>query len=98
MDYLLQEIPDERVTKYDLGSTHTYQQDINRRKRYSDSYFDNTLCEWNQLNRAVEESPSIAVFKKNLLHVMRPVRNPVYNSCDTPGVNVLTKLRVNSVP
>ena len=98
MDYILQEIADQRVTEYDLRSTCTFQQDINRRKRYSNSYFDNTLCEWNQLNRAVDESPSFAVFKKNSLHVMRPVRNPVYNSCDTPGVKLLTKRRVNSVP
>ena len=63
----------------DLRSTHNYGQNLSRTKRYSDSYFNNTLYEWNQLHRTVEESPSIAVFKSNLLQVIRPVRNPVSN-------------------
>ena len=57
---------------------------MSRTKRYSDSYFNNTLYEWNQLDRAVQESP-IAVFKKNLLQVIRSVRNPVYKIYDIPG-------------
>ena len=93
-DYLFQEIPKQRVTEYDLRSIRNFEQDISRTKRYSDSYFNNTLYEWNQLDRAVQESPSIAVFKNNLLQVIRPVRKPVYNICDIPGVKLLTRLRV----
>ena len=93
-DYLLQEIPEQRVTEYDLRSTRNFEQDISRTKRYSDSYFNNTLYEWNQSDRAVQESSSIAIFKKNLLQVIRPVRNPVYNICDISGVKLLTRLRV----
>ena len=94
-DYLFQEIPEQRLTEYDLRSTRNYEQNISRTKRYSDSYFNNSLYEWNQLDRAVQESPSIAVFKNNLLQVIRPVKNLVYNICDIPGVKLLTSLRVN---
>ena len=37
------------------------------------------LYEWNQLDRAVQGSSSIAVFKRNLLQAIRPAKNPVYN-------------------
>ena len=66
-DNLFQEIPEQRFTEYDLRSTRNYEQNTSRTKRYSDSYFNNTLYEWNQLDRPVQESPSIAVFKNNLL-------------------------------
>ena len=94
-DYLFQGIPEQRVTEYDLRITRNFEQSISRIKRYSDSDFNNTLYEWNQLGRAVQESPSLAIFKKNLLLGIRPVRNPVYNICDIPGVKLLTRLRVN---
>ena len=94
-DYLFQEIPEQRVTECDLRSIRYFEQDISRTKQHSDSYFNNTLYEWNQLDRAVQESPSIAVFKNNLLQVIRPVRKPVYNICDIPDVKLLTRLRVN---
>ena len=38
-DYLFQEIPEQRVTEYDLRSIRNFQQDISKTKRYSDSFF-----------------------------------------------------------
>ena len=94
-DYLFQEIPEQRVTEYDLRYTRNYEQFRSRTKWYSDFYFNSTLYEWNQLDRAVQESPFIGVFKNNLLQVIRPIRNPVYNICDIPHDQLLTRLRVN---
>ena len=93
--YLFQEIPEQRTVEYSLRHTRYYKPNISRTKCYFNSYFYNTLYEWNQLERAVQNSPSIAVFKSNLLQMIRPVKNPVYNIYDIPGVKLLTRLRVN---
>ena len=39
-------------------------------------------------------SPSVSQFKKNLLAIIRPSKNPTYNIRDILGIKLLTKLRV----
>ena len=50
--------------------------------------------EWNLLDNKVRNSPSISQFKKNLLAIIRPSKNPTYNIRDILGIRLLTKLRV----
>ena len=66
--------------------------------RFSSSYFHNTICEWNLLEKSVQDSPSLAVFKSKLLRIIRPEKNPVYNIYDILGIKLLTRLRVNFSP
>ena len=66
--------------------------------RFSSSYFHNTICEWNLLEKSVQDSPSLAVFKSKLLRIIRPEKNPVYNIYDILGIKLLTRLRVNFNP
>ena len=66
--------------------------------RFSSSYFHNTICEWNLLDKSVQDSPSLAVFKSKLLRFIRPGKNPVYNIYDILGIKLLTRLRVNFSP
>ena len=56
--------------------------------------FQNTISEWNLLDNKVRNSPSISQFKKNLLAIIRPSKNPTYNIRDILGIKLLTKLRV----
>ena len=60
--------------------------------------FSNILDEWNKLEKAVQGSPSISVVKRNLLQIIRPVKNPVYNICDRQSAKILTRLRVKFSP
>ena len=62
--------------------------------RYSNLYFQNTISEWNLLENKVRNSPSISHFKKNLLAITWPGKNPTYNTCDIQGMKLLTKPRV----
>ena len=62
--------------------------------RYSNSYFQNTVSEWNLLENEIRTSPSISQFKKKLLAIIRPKINPTYNIRDILGIRLLTKLRV----
>ena len=96
--YLYQEIPEHRTVNYDLRNTRYYEPNLSRTIRFSNSYFSNILDEWNKLDKAVQESPSISVFKRNLLQIIRPIKNPVYNICDIQGVKMLTRLRVKFSP
>ena len=97
-DYLFCEIPEQRSVDYNLRNPRRYEQNVGRTKRYYNSYFHNTLSEWNLLDRAVQDSPSLAVFKSKLLRIIRPEKNPVYNIYDISGVKLLTRLRVNFSP
>ena len=96
--YLYQEIPEHRTVNYDLRNTRYYESNLSRTIRFSNSYFSNILDEWNNLDKAVQESPSISIFKRNLLQIIRPIKNPVYNICDIQGVKMLTRLRVKFSP
>ena len=96
--YLYQEIPEHRTVNYDLRNTRYYESNLSRTIRFSNSYFSNILDEWNKLDKKVQESPSISVFKRNLLQIIRPIKNPVYNICDIQGVKMLTRLRVKFSP
>ena len=93
-DYLHSEIPQKRNLVYNLRNLHCYEQPTGRTIRYSNSYFQNTISEWNLLDNEVRNSPSISQFKKNLLAIIRPSKNPTYNMRDILGIRLLTKLRV----
>ena len=96
--YLYQEIPEQRTVDYDLRNTRYYDPNLSRTIRFSDSYFFTILDEWNKLDKGVQRSPSISVFKRNFLQIIRPIKNPVYNICDTQGAKMLTRLRVKFSP
>ena len=97
-DYLFNEIPEHRSIDYNLRNPRCYEQNVGRTMRFSSSYFHNTICEWNLLEKAVQDSPSLAVFKSKLLRIIRPEKNPVYNIYDIFGIKLLTRLRVNFSP
>ena len=96
--YLYQKIPEQRTVDYNLRKTRYYEPNLSKTIRFYNSYFSNILDEWNKLDKAVQGSPSISVFKRNLLQIIRPIKNPVYNICDIQGVKMLTRLRVKFSP
>ena len=51
--------------------------------------------EWNLLDDDVKNSQSISDFKRKLLAIIRPTKNPVYDVFDIEDIKKLTKLRVN---
>ena len=88
--YWFAEIPDERKLTYNLRATHAYNQNFGRTVHFSNTYFQNTLLEWNLLCDDVKHYVSIAEFKRKLLAIIRPLGNSIYNIHD--GVRSLTKL------
>ena len=84
-DYLFSEIPEQRSVDYNLRNPRFYEQNVGRTVRFSSAYFHNTICEWNLLDKSVQDSPSLAVFKRKLLHGILDIK-------------LLTRLRVNFSP
>ena len=95
---LFDEISPELEQSYNLRQHRVYEQNISRTTRFSHTYFQNVLYEWNLLNNNIKNSQSISEFKRILLAIVRPHKNPLYCLSDIEGVKKLTKLRVNFSP
>ena len=92
--YLFVEIPDERTATYNLRTIRAYNQTSCRTVRFSNTYFPNTLFEWNLLSDEIKNAVSIAEFKRKLLAIIRPLGKSIYGIHDIKGVTFLTKLRL----
>ena len=97
-EYLFDEIPATREISYSLRNVNEYDAAVCRTNRFSNTYFQNVLLEWNALAKDIRESNTLVEFKSKLLKKIRPVKKPLYEICDTRGVRCLTKLRVRFSP
>ena len=88
--YLFAEIPPEREQSYDLRHLRAYDQNISRTTRFSHTYFQNVLYEWNLLDHDIKNSQSISECKQKLLAIIRPPKNTVYDVFDIEGIKKLT--------
>ena len=73
--YLYNEIPPERQIGYNLRNAHDYEIHAARTNRYANTYFYNTLYEWNLLGEEMKISASLPQFKSKLLNIIRPKKN-----------------------
>ena len=78
-----------------LRNSSAYEQSRARTVRYSNTYFHNTLFEWNLLDKEIQNCTSIAKFKKELLSIIRPVKNFTFRVFDITGTTLLTRLRLH---
>ena len=92
--YLFSEIPPERQVMYNLRKPRVYDENIVRTVRFSNTYFQNALHEWNLLDDEIKNSRSISEFKRKLLQIIKPVKNSMYNISDIDGIKYLTKIRL----
>ena len=92
--YLFSLIPPQRQISYDLRNPQAYAQNRARTDRFSNSYFYNTLHEWNKLPTEICSSKSLAEFKRKLIALIRPVKKTTYGVTDLKGIRNITKLRV----
>ena len=88
------EIPCERQLSYNLRNTRAYDQSAGRTIRFTNTYFQNTLYEWNLLADDIKNAKSLAAFKSKLLSAIRPLKRTMYGIHDIVGIRHLTKLRV----
>ena len=79
---------------YNLRNPSAYEQPAARTVRFSNTYFRNTLFEWNLLDSKIQNATTITQFKKKLVSIFRPVKNSTYRVSDIPGIRLLTRLRL----
>ena len=94
-NYLFVEIPPERDVSYNLRNMRSFNQNVGRTVRYSNTYFQNAPFEWKLHDDDTKNSTSISEFKRKLLAMIRPRKNSVYSIIDVFGVRHLLKLRLN---
>ena len=67
---------------------------LSKTERSLNTYFANTLHEWNLLDESIRNSATLAEFKRKLLTSIRPVKNSLFGVVDICGVKKLTMLRL----
>ena len=92
--YLFSEIPQERTLHYSLRRPSVYEPNVKSTERFSHTYFQNCLSEWNQLDETIKNSPTISVFKRELVRLVRQTKKSFFGIHDIEGVRLLTRLRV----
>ena len=93
-EYLFSEIPPERQLLYSLRSTNPYDHNIGSTYRFFNTYFSNTISEWNNLEDGIRKSENISIFKRKLLKMIRPQSNSLFGVHDILGSMYLTRLCV----
>ena len=92
--YLFSLIPPVRQISYSLRNSCVDTQSKARANRLSNSYFYNTIHEWNKLPSEIHASKSLADFKQKLITLIRPTKNPTYGVFDLKGIRKITTLCV----
>ena len=57
--------------------------------------FKVSSIEWNLIDKEIQNCTSIAKFKKELLSIIRPVKNSTFRVFDITGIKLLTRLRLH---
>ena len=65
-----------------------------RTEKFKASFYPNCLSEWNKLEPELRHAPSVALFKKKLLSIIRSPAKSVFGIHDPKGLSHLTQLRV----
>ena len=84
---LFDEILPERQMGYSLMKVREYEVHTVSTNRFVNTYFYNTLYEWNLLGEEVKKSVSLSQFKNKFLKIVRPQENFIYNISDIAGVD-----------
>ena len=65
-----------------------------RTSRYSHTYFQNCIKEWNLSDISIKNSLTLSQFKHNLIQIIKPPKRSTFRIRDVGGVKLLTRLRV----
>ena len=92
--YTVDPIPPLHQSQYCLRDQDVIGHVKARTEKFKSTFYPNCLSEWNKLEPELRLAPSIAVFKKKLLSIIRPPAKSVYGIHDPKGLSHLTQLRV----
>ena len=91
--YLLNLIPNPRHS-LNIRNRHVIPQIFCRTVSFANSFFPNSISEWNKLDIQITQIDSHSSFRKAIIKSIRPIPNSLFDACDPLGVQLLTRLRV----
>ena len=59
---------------------------------FKNSFFPSAISEWNNLNCKIRNSESLSIFRKNLLSLIRPCVDSIFNIYNPYEIKLLTRL------
>ena len=61
---------------------------------FKNSFFPSSVIEWNNLDKSIRSSESLALFKKSILQFIRPNPNRTFNCHNPIGIKLIRRLRL----
>ena len=92
--YTRDPIPALYRSQYSLRRQDVVGRIVTRTEKINSSFYPNCIQEWNTLDPEIRLAPSVAVFKKKLLSIIRPPAKSVFGIHDPLGLSYLSQLRV----
>ena len=92
--YMTEPIPLLQQSHYTLRNPDVIGRIRARTEKFKSSFYPSCLTEWNELDPEIRLAPSVTVFKKKLLSIIRPPAKSVFGIHDPMGLSHLTQLRV----
>ena len=92
--YLFDKIPTTRTayrTRNNIGNIPRFNVKHNF---FKNSFFPSSVIEWNNLDKSIRSSESLALFKKSILQFIRPTPNRTFNCHNPIGIKLITRLRL----
>ena len=87
--YLYSEIPQERAFHHNFRRINVKNTD-----RFSHTYFQNCMREWNQLDESIKNSPTVSVFKRELNALNQATKKITVDIHDIEEVRLVIRLQV----
>ena len=78
---------------YNLRIPRYFEPNISRTKRFSNTYFQNSINEWNSLDVSIRKCETVSQFKTKLINLVRPPKKSTFKIHDINGIKLLTRLR-----
>ena len=92
--YLFDKIPTTRTayrTRNNIGNISRFNV---KHSFFKNSFFPSSVIEWNNLDKSIRSSESLALFKKSILQFIRPTPNRTFNCHNPIGIKLITRLRL----
>ena len=79
---------------YNLRIPSDFEPNIGRTNRFSNTYFQNGINEWNSLDVSIRKCETVSQFKTKLINLVRHPKKSTFKIHDIKGIKLLTRLRV----
>ena len=84
----------QQLHHYSLGNQDVIGRIRARTEKFKSGFYPNCRAEWNELDPEIRLAPSVSIFKKTLISIIRSPAKSVFGIHDPIGLSYLTQLRV----